>query len=138
MRAIGSKTLVCRCNGRIPCDLAHCLFVETLTFQALTSLKVQRRVILTGTPIQNDLSEYFALLNFANPEYLGSKLDFKKNFESKILRGRDADATEKEKLESDAKLKELGGLVSKFIVRRTNDLLSKYCMWFSIRLLDNS
>ena len=81
---------------------------------------------MTGTPIQNDLSEYFALLNFANPDYLGSKMDFKKNFESKILRGRDADATDKDKLESDAKLKELGGLVSKFIIRRTNDLLSKY------------
>lgn len=99
---------------------------DTLTFQALTKLNVQRRVILTGTPIQNDLSEYFALLNFANPEYLGTKLDFKKNFESKILRGRDADASEKDKLESDVKLKELGGLVSKFIIRRTNDLLSKY------------
>jgi DNA repair and recombination RAD54-like protein len=71
-------------------------------------------VILTGTPIQNDLSEYFALLNFANPEYLGSKLDFKRNFETKILRGRDA------------KLKELSGLVNRFIIRRTNDLLSKY------------
>lgn len=101
--------------------------LDTLTFQSLTALNVQRRVILTGTPIQNDLSEYFALLNFANPEYLGSKLDFRKNFESKILRGRDADATDKDKLESDAKLKELGGLVSKFIIRRTNDLLSKYC-----------
>ncbi len=101
--------------------------VDTLTFQSLTALNVQRRVILTGTPIQNDLSEYFALLNFANPEYLGSKLDFRKNFEFKILRGRDADATDKDKLESDAKLKELGGLVSKFIIRRTNDLLSKYC-----------
>ena len=100
--------------------------LDTLTFQALTKLNVQRRVILTGTPIQNDLSEYFALLNFANPEYLGTKLDFKKNFESKILRGRDADASEKDKLESDVKLKELGGLVSKFIIRRTNDLLSKY------------
>ena len=101
---------------------------DTLTFQALTALNVQRRVILTGTPIQNDLSEYFALLNFANPEYLGTKLDFRKNFESKILRGRDADATDKEKEESDAKLKELGALVSKFIIRRTNDLLSKYRM----------
>lgn len=89
---------------------------------------MQRRVILTGTPIQNDLSEYFALLNFANPEYLGSRGDFKKNFELKILRGRDADATDKEKAESDAKLKELGTLVSKFIIRRTNDLLSKYRM----------
>lgn len=87
---------------------------------------MQRRVILTGTPIQNDLSEYFALLNFANPEYLGTKADFRKNYESKILRGRDADATDKDKLESDATLKELGTLVNKFIIRRTNDLLSKY------------
>lgn len=83
-------------------------------------------MILSGTPIQNDLSEYFSLLNFANPEYLGTRLDFRKNFELKILRGRDSDATEKERQESDAKLKELGGQVSKFIIRRTNDLLSKY------------
>ncbi|BEI83046.1 hypothetical protein CcaverHIS002_0309140 [Cutaneotrichosporon cavernicola] len=113
--------------GLLLADEGHRLKnAETLTFQALTSLKVKRRVILTGTPIQNDLSEYFALLNFANPEYLGSKLDFKRNFESKILRGRDADASDKEKQESDAKLKELSGLVNRFIIRRTNDLLSKY------------
>lgn len=31
------------------------------------------------------------------------------------------------KAESEKKLKELGGLVSKLIIRRTNDLLSKYC-----------
>lgn len=65
-------------------------------------------------------------MNFANPEYLGSRGDFRKNFELKILRGRDADASEKERVESDQKLKELGGMVNKFIIRRTNDLLSKY------------
>ncbi|ORY28461.1 putative DNA recombination and repair protein Rad54B [Naematelia encephala] len=113
--------------GLLLADEGHRLKnADTLTFKALTTLNVQRRVILTGTPIQNDLSEYFALLSFANPDYLGSKADFKKNFEAKILRGRDADATEKERVESDAKLKELGSLVSKFIIRRTNDLLSKY------------
>ncbi|KAK4687036.1 DNA repair and recombination protein RAD54 and RAD54-like protein, partial [Tremellales sp. Uapishka_1] len=113
--------------GLLLADEGHRLKnADTQTFISLTALNVQRRVILTGTPIQNDLSEYFALLNFANPEYLGTRLDFKKNFESKILRGRDAGATDKEKLDSDGKLKELGGLVSKFIIRRTNDLLSKY------------
>jgi DNA repair and recombination RAD54-like protein len=107
------------CTGsRIPSD--------SQTFQALNTINVQRRVILSGTPIQNDLSEYFSLLNFANPSYLGTRADFRKNFELKILRGRDADASEKERVESDAKLKELGDLVSKFIIRRTNDLLSKY------------
>jgi len=100
---------------------------ESLTFQALNSLNVQRRVILSGTPVQNDLSEYFSLLNFANPNFLGTKGDFRKNFENAIIRGRDADATDKVKEECEKKLKELGGLVTKFIIRRTNDLLSKYC-----------
>ena len=75
---------------------------------------------------QNDLSEYFSLLNFANPNFLGSKNDFRKNFENVIVRGRDADATDSFKEESEKKLKQLGDLVSKFIIRRTNDLLSKY------------
>lgn len=43
---------------------------------------------------QNDLSEYFSLLNFANPNYLGSNNDLKKNFENHIIRGRDASASD--------------------------------------------
>lgn len=83
---------------------------------------------------QNDLSEYFSLLNFANPNFLGSKNDFRKNFENAIIRGRDADATDAVKAESEKKLKELGGLVTKFIIRRTNDLLSKYRMSLSLNI----
>lgn len=99
---------------------------DSLTFTALNSLKCNRRVILSGTPIQNDLSEYFSLLDFANPGYLGSRNDFRKNFENTILRGRDADATDEEKKVGDEKLGVLSQLVSKFIIRRTNDILSKY------------
>lgn len=119
-------------------------YLESQTFQTLFSLKVSRRVILTGTPIQvrclsssgnyyltsilqNDLSEYFSLLNFANPNFLGSKNDFRKNFENAIIRGRDSLASDEIKAQCEKKLKELGGLVTKFIIRRTNDLLSKYC-----------
>ncbi|KAL0063734.1 DNA-dependent ATPase protein rad54 [Marasmius tenuissimus] len=113
--------------GLLLCDEGHRLKnSESLTFQALNGLNVKRRVILTGTPIQNDLSEYFSLLNFANPNFLGSKNDFRKNFENSIIRGRDASASDHVKAESEKKLKELGGLVTKFIIRRTNDLLSKY------------
>ena len=99
---------------------------DSLTFTSLNSLNCERRVILSGTPIQNDLSEYFSLLNFANPGYLGSRNEFRKNFENAILKGRDADATDKEREKSDAKLAELSQLVSKFIIRRSNDILSKY------------
>ncbi|KAI0054159.1 DNA repair protein SNF2 family [Auriscalpium vulgare] len=113
--------------GLLLCDEGHRLKnSESLTFQALNSIDVKRRVILSGTPIQNDLSEYFSLLNFANPNFLGTKNDFRKNFENVIIRGRDSDATDAVKASSEKKLKELGDLVSKFIIRRTNDLLSKY------------
>ena len=78
------------------------------------------------------------MLNFANPNFLGSKNDFRKNFENAIIRGRDADASDAIKAESEKKLKELGGLVAKFIIRRTNDLLSKYRMSFPIVLRPSS
>lgn len=99
---------------------------------ALNELNVQRRVILSGTPVQNDLSEYFSLLNFANPGLLGSTAEFRKNYEIPILRGRDSEASDQEQEISNQKLAELSGVVSKFIIRRTNDILSKYCKSFSI------
>jgi DNA repair and recombination RAD54-like protein len=113
--------------GLLLCDEGHRLKNgESQTFTALTALNVQRRVILSGTPIQNDLSEYFALLNFANPNYLGTRNDFRKQFENPILRGRDADATDQDRKKGDERLAELLKLVTKFIIRRTNDILSKY------------
>ncbi|OJD29987.1 dna repair protein rhp54 [Diplodia corticola] len=113
--------------GLLLCDEGHRLKNdESLTFTALTALNVQRRVILSGTPIQNDLSEYFALLNFANPSYLGTKNDFRKRFELPILRGRDADGTDEDHKVGNERLSELLTLVNKFIIRRTNDILSKY------------
>ena len=52
------------------------------------------------------------MLSFANPNFLGSKNDFRKNFENAIIRGRDADATDDVKAKCEKKLKELGEMVS--------------------------
>ncbi|KAL4994975.1 vacuolar protein 14 C-terminal Fig4p binding-domain-containing protein [Aspergillus recurvatus] len=113
--------------GLLLCDEGHRLKnKESLTWTALNSLNVQRRVILSGTPIQNDLSEYFALLNFANPDLLGSQNEFRKRFEIPILKGRDAAGTEEDRKKGDERLAELSNIVNKFIIRRTNDILSKY------------
>jgi len=37
----------------------------------LAELDIERRVVLTGTPLQNDLKEFFALVNVVNPNALG-------------------------------------------------------------------
>lgn len=113
--------------GLMLCDEGHRLKNgDNQTFSALNSLNATRRVILSGTPIQNDLSEYFSLISFANPGLLGSRHEFRKRFEIPILRGRDADASEAERQRGDECLAELLGIVNKFIIRRTNDILSKY------------
>jgi DNA repair and recombination protein RAD54 and RAD54-like protein len=113
--------------GLLLCDEGHRLKNgESQTFTALNGLNVQKRVILSGTPIQNDLSEYFSLLNFANPNYLGTRSEFRKKYEIPILRGRDAAGTDADRKRGDECLAELLALVNKFIIRRTNDILSKY------------
>ena len=65
--------------GLLLCDEGHRLKnTDSLTFQSLDLLKVKRRVILSGTPIQNDLSEYFAVISFAIPDVLGNRNEFRK------------------------------------------------------------
>ncbi|KAF7729964.1 DNA-dependent ATPase protein rad54 [Apophysomyces ossiformis] len=61
-----------------------------------------------------------------NPGLLGTPNEFRKNYENPILRGRDADASEKERQISDEKVAEFWAIVSKFTIRRTNDILTKY------------
>lgn len=99
---------------------------ENQTYQALVALNCKRRVLLSGTPIQNDLLEYFSLVHFVNQGLLGTAQEFKKRFESAILRGRDADATEDQQKKGQEKLKELADLVNRCIIRRTSALLTKY------------
>lgn len=113
--------------GLMLCDEGHRLKNgDSQTFTALNSLNVSRRVILSGTPIQNDLSEYFSLISFANPGLLGTRLEFRKRYEIPILRGRDAAGSDKDRERGDECLRDLLGMVNKFIIRRTNDILSKY------------
>jgi len=44
---------------------------ENQTYQALIELNAHRRVLLSGTPIQNDLLEYYSLVHFVNRDLLG-------------------------------------------------------------------
>ena len=94
--------------------------------QAIKSLNTTRRVILSGTPIQNDLSEFFMMVDFVNPGLLGAFKSFTKNFETPIMKSRQPGAHIKEVEEGNIRSEELGELTAPFILRRTADILSKY------------
>lgn len=93
---------------------------------AIQSLNTERRIILSGTPLQNDLGEFYTAIDFVNPGLLGQRSAFKRSFELPIMRSRQPDASESELEKGEARWKELVSLTSQFMIRRTADVLSKY------------
>ncbi|KAL5982445.1 DNA-dependent ATPase protein rad54 [Asimina triloba] len=64
---------------------------------ALAALPCSRRILLSGTPMQNDLEEFFAMVNFTNPGILGDASYFRRYYETPIICGREPTATAEEK-----------------------------------------
>ena len=90
-------------------DEAHAIKNKaTQTSHSVMKINAQGRILLSGTPIQNDLSEIWNLFEFANPGYLGSYQQFGDRFILPIEKKKDK---EKQHL--------LKQLISPFILRRT-------------------
>ena len=53
---------------------------------AVRNLQGEYRMVLTGTPIENRLSELWSIMEFLNPGYLGSQSEFKEKFALPIER----------------------------------------------------
>jgi SNF2 family DNA or RNA helicase len=62
--------------------------------KAIKSIKAKHRIALTGTPVENRLSELWSIMEFLNPHYLGSGTDFRKNFATPIEKYHDAERAE--------------------------------------------
>ena len=107
------------------CDEAHRLKNrDTATAKALRGLPCRRRVLLSGTPLQNDLDEFFSLCDLCLPGRLGTLAQFRRRVAGPVLRGREPDATDAEAAEGRRVASELASTVDSFVLRRTNALLS--------------
>ena len=68
---------------------------ETKQARAARALQADYRVVLTGTPVENNVGDLWSLMEFLNPGFLGTQAAFKRNFFVPIQAHRDAEATER-------------------------------------------
>ena len=64
--------------------------------KVIKQLRADHRVILSGTPIQNNVLELWSLFDFLMPGFLGSEREFTARFGRPILQSRDAKSSSKE------------------------------------------
>ena len=63
---------------------------NTRMCKAAKLLNAKRRLALTGTPIENRLSELWSIYDFLMPGYLGSADDFRRRYETPITKYQDS------------------------------------------------
>ena len=80
---------------------------NTQNAKAIKQIKADTRYALTGTPIENSLSELWSIFDFIMPGYLFTYKKFKSMFEMPIVRDNDDNAMKKLKM-----------LIAPFILRR--------------------
>ncbi len=84
------------------------------TYKALMGMKAQHKLVLTGTPIENSLSDLWSQLNFLNPGLLGSLAFFRRSFITPI-----------EKHGNEEQQQRLQLMIRPFVLRRTKDEVAR-------------
>lgn len=80
---------------------------NTQNAKAIKKINAETRYALTGTPIENSLSELWSIFDYIMPGYLFSYKKFKENYEMPIIRDEDEFAMKKLKM-----------LIEPFVLRR--------------------
>ncbi len=80
---------------------------DTAQSKAVRAVPASLHIAMSGTPVENRLSDYWSIFDFALPDYLGNQKYFKETFSIPITKFRDPKA-----------LKLFHGITAPFIMRR--------------------
>ncbi len=99
---------------------------QTKTFKSVKSFNARHKLALTGTPIENRLSELWSIFDFLLPGYLGSIEGFIKEYDTPITKDGNQDKKELlKKIIHPFKLRRLKETVLKELPPKVEDL--RYC-----------
>ncbi len=84
------------------------------TYKAVMSLQANHKLVITGTPIENSLSDLWSQMNFLNPGILGNLAFFRRSFITPI-----------EKHASEEQMEKLQLIIRPFVLRRKKDEVAK-------------
>jgi non-specific serine/threonine protein kinase len=88
--------------------------VTSKRYKAVSLLNSHNKLVLTGTPVENNTFELYAQMNFLNPGILGTQEFFKKEYANPIDKKGETD-----------KVRELKKIVYPFILRRTKEQVAQ-------------
>lgn len=105
------------------CDEGHRLKNSQIKLTTLLSqINCKRRLLLTGTPVQNNLQEFYSLISFVQPNLFANYHEYRSRFEIPILASQQPDSLPLTKEIGEELGKELNLITSKFILRRRQEL----------------
>ncbi|KAG9093633.1 TATA-binding protein-associated factor mot1 [Ceratobasidium sp. UAMH 11750] len=94
---------------------------KTKITQAVKMINAHHRLLLSGTPIQNNVLELWSLFDFLMPGFLGTEQQFNERFGKPILANKDAKASAKTREAATLALEALHKQVLPFLLRRLKE-----------------